>query len=176
MFQWMKNVHQYLNTKTTKQIRLVLLGTKQVGISTFLDTTCATSSDSSFCEFKISNFGCQTWLLSQQQQHQQQQESKEKEQEKQNLHAMIVLLDASEPNEWVLVYNRVKQQPSMPILFVLNKQDLCYRSTPPNKSAVIEAFDLYEHKHPIHVLLLSLKHTKENLFPALESFFRSFDT
>lgn len=160
MTQWINNIQQYINSKTTKNVRMQLYASTRAGTTSFLQRLNVTSEEG-FEQFFIPGFACHIWIS----------KSKWNDKPKQNLHAILILLDGSEPNEW-LECSELISKSTVPVLVLMNKIDLCYR-TPPTKAFVKSIFSEFSKR--VDVVCLSLQDRQTDVCKSLQPFCEALD-
>jgi len=158
LFHWIKGAKDYMNVGKSRNVRILLLGSKQSGKKSLLKALNTTSEQDGFCECALStSITCQIWRP----------EALESWKQTPVFDAIIAIFDASTPNEWTSVLRDLPAM-SIPIFLVMNKTDLCKSTAAPTYSYVKAHLQLYE--RPIGVLLCSLKKD------GIDSFRKQLDT
>jgi len=164
MFQWVKDAQRYISSRHITNVYLQLYGTSKSGKTTLFQRIAnkdagktTEDKEESYCQTLVgtgtqnntNQFACHVWtspsLVSP---------------PKDGIRGIIVMVDASEPNEWTEIQPLLNQA-KIPMCIVLNKVDLCYRSPTPTTSMVLSTLGLLSHEHQknVFVCMLSLHHS-----------------
>jgi len=179
----MKNAHRYIRSKATTNVYMQLYGGTTSGKKKLLrqlkademecdnkehekkpnddQTKPENQTQNKLCvyqNFVVTRFGCHAWLS-----------SSFYEPVKEGVHAVCIVLDASEPNDWCQC-EPILNASTVPVCLIMNKRDRAYRRAL-TKSYVIGVLQRYHDQHRFDIEFLSSKDLKSNIESVFHKFF-----